>query len=170
MARPYATGPRPQDPLRVAYFVRNYRQQGNRWVEWVPESGVNMALIQGSLAMLEQPPVLDERPIACADARVQVSLVQSGDAQLIACLDNLVDVQLGPGRLNLALDDGALAAWQSQLTSSSPRIQVQVDGQAWPEIFAPQPGHSLGVMLPKGMEPGAKVAMQERIRGWIAEQ
>lgn len=170
VARPYATGPRPQDPLRVAYFVRNYRQQGNRWVEWVPESGVNMALIQGSLAKLQQPPVLDERPIACADARVQVSLVQSGDAQLIACLDNLVDVQLGPGRLNLALNDGALAAWQSQLTSSTPRIQVQVDGQAWPEIFAPQPGHSLGVMLPKGMEPGAKVAMQERIRGWIAEQ
>ena len=169
VARPYATGSRPQDPLRVAYFVRNYRKQGSRWVEWVPESGVNMALIQGSLAMLEQPPVLDERPIACVDARVQVSLVQNGPPTLIACLDNLVDVQLGPGRLNLALDDGALAAWQSQLSSSIPRIQVQVDGVSWPEIFAPEPGYSLGVKMPKGLAPEEKLAVETQLRGWIAE-
>jgi hypothetical protein len=169
VARPYATGPHPQDPLRVAYFVRNYRKQGERWVEWVASPGLNMALIQGSLAQMQEPPNLDERPIACSDARVQVSLVQNQGESLIACLDNLVDVQLGPGRLSLALDDGALAAWQSQVDSSAPRIQVRVDGQDWPEIFAPEPGYSLGVKLPSGLDAQGKLAVEERLRAWIDE-
>lgn len=171
VARPYATGPRPEDPLRVAYFVRNYRKQGQRWVEWVDAPGVNMGLVQGSLAQMQATAVLDERPIACADARVQVSLVQGGDPALIACLDNLVDVQLGPGRLNLALDDGALASWQRLWDAEGPRarLQLQVDGQPWPEIYAPEPGHSLGVALPKGLDPQAKVALEAELRAWIAE-
>ncbi|MFT5582863.1 MAG: hypothetical protein ACI9VR_000440 [Cognaticolwellia sp.] len=168
VARPYATGPRPQDPLRVAYFVRNYRKQGQRWVEWVPEPGLNMALIQTSVAEMQQPPSLDERPIACTDARVQIHLVQNSDARLIACLDNLVDVQLGPGRMSLALDDGAVAAWLSQ-DAQAGRIQVRVDGQAWPEIFAPEPSYSLGVMMPAEMDSGARLAIEERLRGWISE-
>ncbi len=169
VARPYATGPHPQAPLRVAYFVRNYRKQGQRWVEWVPEPGLNMALILGSVAQMQQPHSLDERPIACSDARVQVSLVDNDDARLIACLDNLVDVQLGPGRMSLALDDGALAAWQSQLSQGTPRIQVRVDGQAWPEIFAPEPSYSLGVMMPTDLDVTARLAIEERLRGWISE-
>lgn len=169
VARPYASGPRPQDPLRVAYFVRNYRKQGERWVEWVPEPGLNMALIQASVAQMKQPPALDARPIPCADARVQVSAVSDGPPTLIACLDNLVDVQLGPGRMNLALDEGAVANWQRQVGAGRLRLRVVVDGQAWPEIFSPEPGHSLGVKLPKGLAPEEKLAVETQLRGWIAE-
>lgn len=169
VARPYASGPRPQDPLRVAYFVRNYRKQGQRWVEWVAEPGLNMALVQGSLAQMAQPERLDERPIPCADARVQVSSVSDGPPTLIACLDNLVDVQLGTGRMNLALDDGAVANWRRQVGAGRLRLRVVVDGQSWPEIFSPEPGYSLGVKLPKGLAPEEKLAVETQIRGWIAE-
>ena len=95
--------------------------------------------------------------------------MDNDDARLIACLDNLVDVQLGPGRMSLALDDGALAAWQSQLSQGTPRIQVRVDGQAWPEIFAPEPSYSLGVMMPTDLDVTARLAIEERLRGWISE-